>query len=157
MSNTMLLLTAAAADAPVVAAVPGALASGVLANVSPVFLLLWAGALCAVTAILHSVLGEQKLIRPQLAAPAGVMESPLARQVTRFAWHWTSLLWLLVGALLAAAAYGSVTAPWLLLAVGGVHVVAGLADAALSRGRHIGWPLITLIGVLTLFSVYLTW
>jgi hypothetical protein len=150
MSNLM-MLAAAAAEAPAVEA-PSAL----LEYVSPVFLLLWAGALCAITAVIHSVLGEQKLLRPQFAAPTGVMESPLARQVTRVAWHWMSVLWLLVGALLAAAAYGDVTAQWLVIAVGAVHVIAGLADAAITKGRHIGWPLITLIGALTLFSAYLT-
>ncbi len=150
MSNLM-MLAAAAAEAPVTEAAPA-----ILQYVSPVFLLLWAGALCAVTAVIHSVLGEQKLLRPQFAAPSGVMESPLARQVTRIAWHWMSVLWLLVGALLAAAAYGDVAASWLVIAVGAVHVFAGLADAAITKGRHIGWPLITLIGALTLFSAYLT-
>jgi len=151
MSNLVMMLAAAAAEAPVVEAGPS-----VLDKISPVFLLLWAGALCAVCAAIHSVLGEQKLLRPQLAAPTGVMENPLARQVTRIARHWTSALWLLVGALLAAAAYGDITAPWLVIAVGAVHVVAGLADAIITRGRHIGWPLIVLIGALTLFSAYLT-
>ena len=123
---------------------------------NPVFFLLMAAALCAITAVIHSVLGEQKLLRPMLADRAGLMGEPLARNVTRFAWHWTSVLWVLVGALLAAAAYGMVSAPWLVLAVGVVHIVAGIADAILTRGRHIGWPLITIIGALTLLALYLT-
>lgn len=140
MSNLMML---AAAAAPVVdAPLP------LLQHVSPVFLLLWAAALCAVTAVIHSVLGERKLIRPLVTTSVGTL--------IRFAWHWTSVLWLLVAALLAAAAYGDVTVPWLIFAVGAVHLVAGAADAIFTRGRHIGWPLITLIGALTLFSAYLT-
>jgi hypothetical protein len=154
MSDLMMLAAAAAqaaAQAPVAEAT-----SPLLAYVSPVFLLLWAAALCLVAAVIHSVLGEQKLLRPQLAAPTGVMENPLARQVTRLAWHWTSALWLLVGGLLAAAAYGDITASWLVIAVGAVHLIAGIADAVITKGRHIGWPLIVLIGALTLFSAYLT-
>lgn len=160
MSGTLFVLAAAAAqiaaDAQAQAEVVVAPSPGLFDWVSPVFLLLWAGALCAVTAMIHSVLGEQRLLRPQFAAPSGVMESPLARAVTRVAWHWMSALWVLVGAVLAAAAYGDVSAPWLVIAIGAVHVVAGLADAIVTKGRHIGWPLIFLIGVLTLASAYLT-
>lgn len=159
MSNSLMILAAAAAqvaanataEAPVVVA-PSA---GLLEWISPVFLLLWAAALCAITAVIHSVLGEQRLIRPMLAERAGIFDSSLARQVSRFAWHWTSVLWLLVGAALAAAAYGDITNSWLVIAIGVAHVLAGLADAALTRGQHIGWPLITLIGALTLWASYL--
>ncbi len=152
MSSTVQMLAAVAAET----ADAGGIASA-LSFIDPVFLLLWAAALCGITAVVHSVLGEMRLIWPMLADKSGLMESPLARNLTRFAWHWTSLLWLLVGALLYAAAYGDILAPWLGIAVGAVHVVAGIADGALTRGRHIGWPLITLIGVFTLLSVYLTW
>jgi len=155
MSTTVMMLAAAAAEAAAQAPAVEA-PSPLLAYVSPVFLLLWAAALCAICAGIHSVLGEQKLLRPQLAAPTGVLENPLARQVTRLAWHWTSALWLLAGALLVAAAYGDIGATWLVIAVGAVHLIAGIADAIMTKGRHIGWPLITLIGAFTLLSVYLT-
>ena len=156
MSNLMMLAAAAAAAQGATAAPVAEAPSALLAYVSPVFLLLWAAALCGVAAVIHSVIGEQKLVRPQLSAPTGVMENPLARQVTRLAWHWTSALWLLVGALLAAAAYGDIAASWLVIAVGAVHLIAGIADVVITKGRHIGWPLIVLIGALTLFSAYLT-
>ena len=120
--------------------------------INPTFLLLWAAALCAITAAIHSVLGEQKLIGPLLASDASIMQSGFAGQLTRFAWHWTTLLWLCVAATLAFAAYGSIDAPNLLLGIGIVHVGAGLADAVLTRGRHIGWPLITIIGLLTIVA-----
>jgi len=58
--------------------------------------------------------------------------------------------------LLAAAAYGDIAASWLVIAVGAVHLIAGIADAVITKGRHIGWPLIVLIGALTLLSAYLT-
>ena len=123
---------------------------------NPTFLLLMAGALCAITALAHSVLGEQRLIRPLLASDVPIMANPLARNITRFAWHWTTVLWILVGAYLALTAYGLIAVPNLLLAVGVAHVAMGLADAILTRGQHIGWPLLTIIGVLVCLAFYLT-
>lgn len=124
--------------------------------VNPVFLLLWAAVLCAITALVHSVLGEMKIVRPLLTAGGGVMDSPLARQVTRFAWHWMSVLWLIVAAVLAVTAYGLDLPLWLMVFIGLAHLAFGLIDAAVTRGRHIGWPLITLIGALVLLSAYAT-
>ena len=123
---------------------------------NPVFMLLMAAALCIITALIHSVLGEQRLIGPMLASKKPLMESALARNITRFAWHWTTLLWICVAATLAYTAYGNVDAPWLIFCIGTVHLVAGVADAIMTRGQHIGWPLITLIGVLTLLAFYVT-
>lgn len=122
----------------------------------PTFMLLMASALCVITALVHSVLGEQRLIAPILASETPIMQSALARNVTRFAWHWTSALWLLVAIALALSAYDKIASTYLLVAIGAAHVVMGLADAILTRAQHVGWPLITLIGVLTLLSVYTT-
>jgi len=122
--------------------------------VNPAFLLLMAATLCVITACVHSVLGEQRLIQPILASDMPLMVHQLARAVTRFAWHWTTLVSLCVASVLALSAYGDIDAPWLLFAIGAVHLVAGVADAILSRGQHIGWPLITIIGGLTLLAFY---
>jgi hypothetical protein len=127
-----------------------------LEYLNPVFIQLWAAALIVITALAHSVLGEQRLIGPLLAKADGVLESPLARNVTRFAWHWTSALWLLAAAVLALSAYGDIQLPWLVFAIGAAHFVFGVADAILTKGRHVGWPLITLAGALALLAFYLT-
>ena len=66
------------------------------------------------------------------------------------------MLWICVAAVLAYAAYGDVDAPWLIFTIGTVHFIAGIADAVMTRGQHIGWPLITLIGALTLLAFYVT-
>ncbi len=123
---------------------------------NPTFMLLMAAALCAITALIHSVLGEQKLLAPLFASDAPIMQSPHARNLTRFAWHWTTLLWFSVAAVLVLSAYGDVDAPWLILGIGAIHLVAGVADAIMTKGQHIGWPLITLIGALTLLAYYIT-
>jgi len=118
--------------------------------------LLIAAFLCVLTAALHSVLGEQKLIGPLVGSQARTMRDPLARTVLRLAWHWTSVLWLCVAVVLVTAGTGSFVDPAILLAIALAHIVCGLLDAALTRGKHIGWPFILSIGVLTLFAVYLT-
>jgi hypothetical protein len=119
-------------------------------------LFLAAGGLCALTALVHSLFGEARLIGPLVRSRSGVMGRPQARQVIRFAWHWTSVLWLLVAAVLVAAGLGQPVARWLLACIGVAHVVMGLFDAAITRGKHIGWPLITLIGGLTLLALFQT-
>ena len=119
-------------------------------------LFLAAGVLCLATAMLHSLLGEARLIGPQVRGRSGVMSQPLARQVTRFAWHWTSVLWALVGAVLISASLGNPVERWLLACIGLAHLAMGLFDAFVTRGRHIGWPFITLIGGLTLLATLQT-
>lgn len=121
---------------------------------NPTYLLLWAAALAAITAVAHSVLGEQRLIGPLLASDTPLMKVPLARNVTRFAWHWTTVLWLGMAAVLALSAYGDIAMPWLVFAIGTAHLVMGVADAILTRGQHVGWPLITLVGALSLLAFY---
>ncbi|WP_340587809.1 hypothetical protein [Erythrobacter alti] len=123
---------------------------------NPSFLLLMAAALAVITAALHSVLGEQRLIAPLLASDVPLMQHPLARQVTRFAWHWTTALWLGIAAVLALAAYGDINAPWLIFGIGAAHFIAGVTDGIFTRGQHLGWPLITIIGGLVLLAYYTT-
>ena len=118
--------------------------------------LLTAACLCVVTAGIHSIMGEQRLIGPLLNSQARIMREPLARQVVRFAWHWTSALWLVVAVVLVSAATGSFVDRTILLAIALAHIVCGLLDAAITRGKHIGWPFILSIGALTLFAVIST-
>ena len=119
-------------------------------------LFLAAGVVCVLTALVHSLVGEVRLIGPLVRSRSGVMGRPLVRQVVRFAWHWTSVLWLLVAAVLVSAGLGHQVERWLLACIGGVHLALGLWDAVITRGRHIGWPLITLIGGLTLLALLQT-
>lgn len=118
--------------------------------------LLAAALLCVLTAGIHSVLGEQRLIGPLLASQARIMREPLARRVLRFAWHWTSALWLCVAVVLVSAATGSFVDRTILLAIALAHIACGLLDAVITRGKHIGWPFILAIGALTLFAVIIT-
>jgi hypothetical protein len=102
--------------------------------------------LMAATAAAHSVLGERWLIGPALGLQAGILGVPLARKILRFAWHLTSVLMLLSAALVAWPA-----SPRALVGVvGAVWLAAGLVDAAYTRGKHIGWPLLSAAGALAL-------
>ena len=115
-------------------------------------LLYLAAGLCVATASIHSYFGEKRLIAPVIRAGHGVMAHALARQVMRFAWHWTSALWVLVAGYLVYAAQGAVFHRPLIIGIGVAHLVAGVLDGLLTRGKHIGWPPITLIGVLVLMA-----
>ncbi len=69
--------------------------------------LLVAGVIMGVASLIHSWLGERRLIGPLLSAEhrsGPLAERPAARQVFRLAWHLTSLAWLAIGAILVALA-----------------------------------------------------
>ena len=102
--------------------------------------------LMAATAAAHSVLGERWLIAPTLRLHAGILRVTLARKVLRFAWHLTSALMLLSAALVAWP-----SSPHALVGVAGaVWLAVGLVDAAYTRGKHLGWPLLSAAGALAL-------
>src|ERR1044072_8707580 len=98
--------------------------------------------------LVHSAIGQRRLIRPLLDEGAGVMKHPLARFILPFAWHLTSGIGLVVAAILFAWAWVPDQARSVGLgATGVVFTASGLIDAIGSNGRHIGWLPLTLIGV----------
>jgi hypothetical protein len=119
-------------------------------------MLLAAGVLCVLTALVHSLLGEARLIGPLVRGRQGVLGRPLSRQVVRLAWHWTSVLWLLVASVLVSAGLGHPVEIWLLRVIGATHLAMGLLDAVVTRGKHIAWPPLVLVGGLTLLATLQT-
>lgn len=115
-------------------------------------LLLASAALLLLTGIAHSWIGERKLIGPTLADRSGIYAHPLPRAVIRFAWHLTTASWVVIAALILlvvhAGSDGIVRGTAMI--VGVVFLGAGLIDALASRGRHVGWPMLTGIGALAL-------
>ena len=106
------------------------------------------------TAFTHSYFGERQAHRAFGGFGRGVMAHALAKQVVRFAWHLTTLLWIGQALLLLRAA----SAPYppdrvLAGGIGVLYIAVGLFDAILTRGRHIGWPLLTAIGIFSLLSL----
>ena len=119
-------------------------------------LLYLSAALVLITCITHSVVGEQRLIGPLLAHRAGPMRKDLSRQVLRFAWHLMSVLGLVsCYALIAAARNPHLADKHLVALIGVIFTFAGFFDAIYTRGRHIGWPLLTLSGLTALAALFL--
>jgi hypothetical protein len=105
---------------------------------------LWLSAgLMAFTALVHSWLGERRIVVPLLAYSDGVMRRPFARVIVRYAWHVTSAL-MLASAL--AVAWSGVP-DGLIVAIGAIWLALGLTSLAASRGRHVGWPVLTGAGL----------
>jgi hypothetical protein len=105
---------------------------------------LWlSAATMTLTALTHSLLGEKLLIGPVLALKTGVTAHPLARQVLRFAWHLTSALMLLT----ALTVLWPTSPTTLVVVIGATWLTVGLFDAVVTRGKHVGWPLLASAGL----------
>jgi hypothetical protein len=115
-------------------------------------LLLLSAVLVTVTCLVHSVMGERRLIGPIMQLRHGVLQNDLARQVLRFAWHFTSGLGLIIAAVLVTARSNPGIDRTLILTIGLVLTGSGLIDAIYTKGKHIGWPLLTAAGLSALAS-----
>lgn len=100
----------------------------------------------------HSLLGEKLLLKPMFAKRGNaVLESDLARLVIRFAWHATSICWVMMAIILYFVGFSQTSLPTIIPLTLGIGFLAiGLFDAIASRGRHVGWPILTAIGVFCL-------
>lgn len=117
-------------------------------------LLLAAALLLVVTAAVHSVAGEKRLIGPVLRRHEGILKSPLARFILRFAWHITSVAWAVIALILAALVLDPAAVRWWAAAgTGATFTTIGVFTALSSRGRHIGWPFLVGIGLAALASL----
>ncbi|OYY63703.1 hypothetical protein [Sphingomonas sp. 28-62-11] len=112
-----------------------------------------AAGVVVLTLAAHSYFGERRLIGPVLAVEASITQKPLARAVLRFAWHFMSALGLVVALLLWRAGMLPDSADPIVVGFAGIVLLAsGLIDAVWSRFQHMGWPMLTLAGILTLSS-----
>jgi len=113
-----------------------------------------ASLLLVATMGVHSILGQRRLIRPILKQGAGVMQRPLARFILPFGWHLMSFFGLIIAATLFAWAWAPDQARNVGLAMTGlVFTASGLIDAVGSKGQHVGWPPLTLIGLISLAAL----
>ncbi|MFV0645338.1 MAG: hypothetical protein ACK5NN_12705 [Sphingomonadaceae bacterium] len=118
-------------------------------------LLYLSAALVLATCLTHSIVGERRLIRPLIQLRVGILQSDLARQVLRFAWHFTSGIGLIVVFVLFEAAQNAPSMNRsLVLLTGLVLSSAGIFDAFYTRGKHIGWPLLTAAGLTALAALF---
>lgn len=134
-------------------------------------LLFIAAALAVGAAVTHSVLGERRLIGPILdEAPPGsredgrerpfgpaVLRSRLSRRILRFAWHVTSLAWIAQAAVLGivAALPAEAQSRPIAAVTGASFLVIAAISIAISRGRHVGWPILAAIGVAAIAAAWM--
>ncbi|KAF0106041.1 MAG: hypothetical protein FD163_1075 [Hyphomonadaceae bacterium] len=117
--------------------------------------LIIAGVLIVFTAGLHSIFGEKRLITPLLASDLELVKHEVRRPVIRFAWHMTSLLWLILAYFLVKTGASGINGNAdLVVMIGILHIGAGLYDGVVTKWKHVGWAPITLIGVFCMLGVY---
>jgi hypothetical protein len=106
-----------------------------------------AALLLVMTMCVHSLMGQRRLVQPLLDESTGVM-THASVLIVPFAWHLTSGIGLVIAAILLAWAWEPDQARTIGLAMTGlVFTVSGLVDAIGSKGKHIGWAPLTLIGL----------
>jgi hypothetical protein len=116
--------------------------------------LLVAGLLAFALGVVHSWLGERRILGP-LLAPArrqGILaSSAFMRQILRHAWHLTSLAWWGMGAVLAALAFSPLDPQGriVLACLGVTFLATGIVILVTSRGRHLAWPVFLAIAGLS--------
>jgi hypothetical protein len=93
-------------------------------------------------AVLHSYLGEKKILPRLLANTGSIFRDPaLIRSILRWAWHLTSLAWIALALLLVAMTRVPADARTLPVAIiAGYLALSGLICFVTTRGRHIAWP-----------------
>ena len=98
-------------------------------------LLLGAGTIAIVVALIHGVLGETKVF-----ARASI-EPPRLRSLLRLVWQAGTIAWIAGGVLLIAAPWmGSEAARhWIIATLAVVFGSAAIANALATRTVHLGW------------------
>lgn len=101
----------------------------------------------------HSYLGERYILirlfrREDLPKLFG--GSQFTIRTLRFAWHLTTIAWWGFASILLHLAQGSISRPFVALAIGVTFLATGLLALVGSRGRHLAWPVFVAIGVISL-------
>ncbi|WP_133001230.1 hypothetical protein [Luteimonas arsenica] len=104
--------------------------------------------------IAHSLLGERYILarlfrRSDLPKLFGSAE--FTTRTLRFAWHITTVAWFGFAALLVHAARGDLTVQGMLQIIGFTSVVSGFLPLILTRGRHLSWLVLFVIGGIALW------
>lgn len=106
--------------------------------------------LMMLTGLVHSVVGEIRLIGPLMRQRDGVLKHDLAREVLRFAWHLLGVLMVGCGIVVAFPQ----TSNMIVMLIGGTWLAAGVVDLIYTRGKHVGWSLLMLAGLTAMIGAY---
>jgi len=107
-----------------------------------------AAGLIVFASIFHSIMGEKRLIAPTLAVDDPFIQTPMTQAITRFGWHAASGFFLLTALVIVLP---DTPAP-LIWATGGLWLILGLANLIMTKAKHPGGPMLSLIGVLILLG-----
>jgi hypothetical protein len=105
--------------------------------------------------IVHSALGERYILirlfrRTELPKLFGSTE--FTSRVLRFAWHLTTIAWWGFAAILVMLATRSVSERNLSLVLAVTFLITGTIILAISRAKHLAWPVFLLIGGICLYA-----
>ena len=104
-----------------------------------------AGALAILVAIIHGAIGELRVFARTRIEP------PRARILLHLMFQATTIDWIAVGVLLIAAPWlGPFARPWISAIAVLIYGYAAVGNAVASRGRHVGWMLMSCVVALTL-------
>ena len=109
--------------------------------------LIGSAALIVITAAIHSIRGERRIMSAVAAIDPAVL-NPRLRRIIHFSWHLESLFMVLTAVTVAWP--GSPIA--LVRLIGGTCLVLGLYVLWKSRGGHVSGPLFTGAGLLALIG-----
>ena len=104
--------------------------------------------------VAHSVLGEKYILvrlfrRKDLPALFG--STQFTSRTLRFAWHITIVAWFAFAALLAQLAQGPPTSSGVLQVIGWAAISSGCLPLLVTRGRHVAWLILFVIGGISLY------
>ena len=103
----------------------------------------------------HSLLGERYILvrlfrRKNLPKLFGGTE--FTTQTLRFAWHITTIVWWGFAVLLWQFSSGPASTPLNLKVIGYTFIASGLLPLVITRGKHVSWLVLFLVGGIALFK-----
>jgi len=110
-----------------------------------------AAGLIVLGAIFHSLQGEKLLITPTLEIDDPFIKRPMTQALIRFGWHSTTLFMLITAALITLPGVPM----FLILLTGLLWLILGIANFIMTRAKHPGGPLLSVIGGLILAGYFL--
>lgn len=119
----------------------------------PTALLYLAALLIFALGAAHSVLGERYILirlfrRDNLPTLFGA--TTFTTRTLRFAWHLTTVTWWGIAALIVLLARGQAGATNVATVLGWTSLVSALVAMVVSRGRHLSWLVLLVVGCIVL-------
>lgn len=117
-------------------------------------MMLVAAVLFIALGLAHSILGERYILvrlfrREDLPTIFG--STHFTTRTLRFAWHITTIAWLGFAALLVQIGQGQLTPHSAAQAIGLTSIASGLLPLIITRGRHLSWVVLFIIGGISFF------